>query len=259
MTSGSESTCAGPTASDSAPATTLWRVACYRPPYRPPAGRRPPAAGEGDRNRRAEEREPYGSVRPRDGLHPGGHADQVRPRRRRTTRAGSSSGSAWTRVMLVTDPGVARPRPSRTGSRRSSRREGIEVVRLRPRPRRADGRVLPGRRATSRSRRRSTGSCRSAAGRASTPRRSSNLIIDPPGAGHGLRQPAGRRRARSRRRRCGRTSRSRRRRGTGAEATTVAVLDIPEQQGQDRDLAPLPAPDAGDRRPRARRARCRPR
>ena len=40
--------------------------------------------------------------------------------------------------------------------------------------------------------------------------------------------------------------------GTGAEATTVAVLDIPDLQRQDRHLAPLPAPGAGDRRPRAR-------
>ena len=75
---------------------------------------------------------------------------------------------------------------------------------------------------------------------------------DPPGAGHGLRQPAGRRRAASRRRRCGRTSRSRRPRAPAREATTVAVLDIPEQKRQERHLAPLPAPDAGHRRPRAR-------
>ena len=33
--------------------------------------------------------------------------------------------------------------------------------------------------------------------------------------------------------------------GTGAEATTVAVLDVPDQQGQDRHLAPLPAARAG--------------
>ena len=39
--------------------------------------------------------------------------------------------------------------------------------------------------------------------------------------------------------------------GTGAEATTVAVLDIPDAAGQDRHLAPLPAPDPGHRRPRA--------
>ena len=39
--------------------------------------------------------------------------------------------------------------------------------------------------------------------------------------------------------------------GTGSEATTVAVLDIPDLQAQDRDLAPLPAAVAGDRRPRA--------
>jgi alcohol dehydrogenase class IV len=40
--------------------------------------------------------------------------------------------------------------------------------------------------------------------------------------------------------------------GTGSEATTVAVLDIPEQRVQERHLAPVPAPDAGDRRPGAR-------
>ena len=40
--------------------------------------------------------------------------------------------------------------------------------------------------------------------------------------------------------------------GTGAEATTVAVLDIPDAEGQDGHLASLPAPGAGDRRPRVR-------
>ena len=39
--------------------------------------------------------------------------------------------------------------------------------------------------------------------------------------------------------------------GTGSEATTVAVLDIPDQQDQERDLAPLPAPAPGHRRPGA--------
>ena len=47
--------------------------------------------------------------------------------------------------------------------------------------------------------------------------------------------------------------------GTGSEATTVAVLDLPDLRRQDRHLAPLPAPGAGDRRPGARRGRSPPR
>ena len=50
----------------------------------------------------------------------------------------------------------------------------------------------------------------------------------PPGAGHGVRQPAGGRRAQAARARSSPTSRSPRRPGSGSEATTVAVLDLPE-------------------------------
>ena len=210
----------------------------------PPAGRRrarPNPAAQ-------EEREPHGSVRTRDRLHPGGHADQVRPRRRRGRGLGAQAARR--------DARDARHRPRRrrgsaipTGCGRH-RARGHRGRALRPGPRRADGRLLPGRvrlRARGEGRR---ASCRSAAARAWTRPRSPNLDHDPPAPIMDyVNPPVGG--GRSRRRRCKPQLAIPTTSGTGAEATTVAVLDIPDQHVKTRHLAPLPAPASGHRRPRA--------
>ena len=170
-------------------------------------------------------------------------------RARRTTPAGSCARLGVTRALLVTDPGVAAAGHPSACARRS-RRQGIEVVVF-------DGaRVEP----TLESLEDAAAFARDAGvdgfvsvggGSAIDTAKVADLIVSHPGAGDGVRQPAGRRGAQAAVAAAARTSRSRPRAGTGSEATTVAVLDIPELRVKTRHLAPLPAAGAGDRRPRA--------
>ena len=194
----------------------------------------------------------------RDDLHDGGDADQVRRRAPSTRRAGSSSASASPRAFLVTDPGVVGRRPRRArAARRSRPRASRSSSTTRPRVeptleslehavrRRARGRAP-------------TASSRSAAARRSTPRRSPTSSLTPPGAGDGVRQRAGRRGPQA---------------AVAADAAPGDPDDVghrqrgddgrgarpPRAEGQERHLAPLPAPGPGDRRPRADAHAARPR
>ena len=72
----------------------------------------------------------------------------------------------------------------------------------------------------------------------------------PSGGDHGLRQPAGRRRAQAARSTAA-PARDPDDGGTGSEATTVGDPRHPRPEDQERHLAPLPAPAPGDRRSRA--------
>ena len=177
---------------------------------------------------------------------------------------GAAADAGWELKRLGVDaraaghrPGVAAARPSRPGARRASRREGIEVVvydraRVEPtldsfqdaadfaRDADVDGFVSVG------------------GGSSIDTAKVADLItthpapvmdyVNPP-VGEGRKPPSPLRPHLA----IPTTSGHRRRGDHGRGARH------PRPEGQDRHLAPLPAPGAGDRRPRARRARCRPR
>ena len=195
-------------------------------------------------------------TRARDDLHAGGDADQVRPRRRRRRRLGAQAPRRDARAAGHR-PRRRRDRPSRARPR-EHRGRGHRGGGLRPRPRRADARLASRRPPTSRATRGSTASSRSAAARASTPRRSPTSssthpapvmdYVNPP-VGEGRKPPSP-----LRPHLAIPTTSGHRRRGDHRRGARH-----PGPEGQDRDLASLPAPGAGRSSIPSSCARCRPR
>ena len=152
----------------------------------------------------------YGTRRARDGLHPRGDADQVRPGRRRRRRLGAQAPRRHARA--------ARHRPGRRRAgiadrvARSIEAEGIEVVVYDRAPRRADARLVPGRRRLRASRRSVDGFVSVGGGSAIDTAKVADLIATHPAPVMDYVNPPVGGGPQAARRRCSRTWRSRPRR-----------------------------------------------